>query len=163
LNIQPATHYPKATEYINHMITMIQSLLHTKHAYEANGSIYYRVKAFEPRYGIFVDPTIPINDESQPIQSDITSTDGSAAVNSTTTTTTTAKKATPTIEMIPGAGGSGPNDRKGEDDKEDPRDFALWKAYNVQDLDVYWEGGKKLGKGRPGTNLLLLLLYLTFT
>jgi cysteinyl-tRNA synthetase len=34
---------------------------------------------------------------------------------------------------------------------EDPRDFALWKAYTEDDGDVYWE--TDLGKGRPGWHL----------
>lgn len=35
-----------------------------------------------------------------------------------------------------------------EYEKEDARDFALWKAYNETDGDVFWE--TELGKGRPG-------------
>ena len=34
---------------------------------------------------------------------------------------------------------------------EDPRDFALWKAYTEDDGDVYWE--TEIGKGRPGWHL----------
>lgn len=51
-------------------------------------------------------------------------------------------------EMIQGIGGSGPNRRRGQEDKESPQDFALWKAYTPQDLDVFWDS--KFGKGRPG-------------
>ncbi|MBX4187532.1 MAG: cysteine--tRNA ligase [Candidatus Doudnabacteria bacterium] len=35
-----------------------------------------------------------------------------------------------------------------EYEKEDARDFALWKAYQPEDGDVFWE--TELGKGRPG-------------
>jgi cysteinyl-tRNA synthetase len=35
-----------------------------------------------------------------------------------------------------------------EYDKEDVQDFALWKAYDEGDGDVYWE--TSIGKGRPG-------------
>jgi cysteinyl-tRNA synthetase len=41
-----------------------------------------------------------------------------------------------------------------EDDEyssEDPRDFALWKAYVEDDGEVYWE--TELGKGRPGWHI----------
>jgi cysteinyl-tRNA synthetase len=51
-------------------------------------------------------------------------------------------------DMIQGAGGSGPNQRRGQDDKESAQDFALWKSYSPQDLDVFWDS--KFGKGRPG-------------
>lgn len=54
-------------------------------------------------------------------------------------------------DQLEGAGGSGPNEKRGEDDKEDARDFALWKAYNPQDGEVAWES--RLGKGRPGWHI----------
>ncbi|RME81073.1 MAG: cysteine--tRNA ligase [Planctomycetota bacterium] len=38
-----------------------------------------------------------------------------------------------------------------EYDKSSPRDFALWKAWQEEDGDVYWE--TPLGKGRPGWHL----------
>jgi cysteinyl-tRNA synthetase len=38
-----------------------------------------------------------------------------------------------------------------EYEKEDVRDFALWKGYEPDDGDVHWEG--KLSKGRPGWHL----------
>jgi len=36
-------------------------------------------------------------------------------------------------------------------EKDDVRDFALWKAYDDSDGDVYWETA--LGKGRPGWHI----------
>jgi cysteinyl-tRNA synthetase len=38
-----------------------------------------------------------------------------------------------------------------EYEKEDARDFALWKAYDSFDGDVYWD--TELGKGRPGWHI----------
>ncbi len=38
-----------------------------------------------------------------------------------------------------------------EYDKDDPRDFALWKAYTLEDGDVFWES--PWGKGRPGWHI----------
>lgn len=35
--------------------------------------------------------------------------------------------------------------------KDEARDFVLWKAYDEDDKDVYWE--TELGKGRPGWHL----------
>eukprot|EP00981_Chlorochromonas_danica_P005877 scaffold1208_cov163-Ochromonas_danica.AAC.4 len=56
-----------------------------------------------------------------------------------------------TQEMVDGAGGSGPNEKRGEADKLDARDFALWKAHTEQDQEVYWES--RLGRGRPGWHI----------
>ncbi len=51
LNIQPAEHYPAATEYIEEMIWMIQMLIEKGIAYKGgDGSIYYAIRKF-PRYG----------------------------------------------------------------------------------------------------------------
>ena len=47
-----------------------------------------------------------------------------------------------------GAGGRVAAD---EYDKESPQDFALWKAWDKADGEVFWE--TRLGKGRPGWHL----------
>ncbi|RYH19382.1 cysteine--tRNA ligase [archaeon] len=54
-------------------------------------------------------------------------------------------------ERFDGVGGLGSNERKGAVDKQNSRDFALWKAYTSQDGEVYWDS--KLGKGRPGWHI----------
>lgn len=48
------------------------------------------------------------------------------------------------------AGASGRVDAD-EYEKEDVRDFALWKGWTEEDGDVYWES--ELGKGRPGWHI----------
>ena len=51
LNIEPAEHYPAATDYIAEMIRMIQILNEKGVAYTGgDGSIYYAIRKF-PRYG----------------------------------------------------------------------------------------------------------------
>lgn len=51
LHIEPAEHYPAATEYIGEMIRMIEVLIEKGFAYRgADGSVYYAIKKF-PRYG----------------------------------------------------------------------------------------------------------------
>ncbi len=50
LNIKPADRYPKATEHIEEMIEIIQSLIEKDIAYLADGSVYYAVQKF-PDYG----------------------------------------------------------------------------------------------------------------
>jgi cysteinyl-tRNA synthetase len=41
--------------------------------------------------------------------------------------------------------------KKDEYEKENPQDFALWKAWDETDGDVFWE--TSLGKGRPGWHI----------
>lgn len=51
LNIEPAEHYPAATDHVPEMITMIRTLLEKGHAYQSDeGSIYFSVSSF-PGYG----------------------------------------------------------------------------------------------------------------
>jgi cysteinyl-tRNA synthetase len=53
--------------------------------------------------------------------------------------------------MKEGAGGFGPNERRGTEEKENSRDFALWKAFNPLDGEVVWN--TNWGKGRPGWHI----------
>ncbi len=41
--------------------------------------------------------------------------------------------------------------KKDEYEKDNPQDFALWKAWDKEDGDVFWE--TSLGKGRPGWHI----------
>lgn len=50
LNIKPATKNPKATEEIDGMVDMIASLIEKGHAYEKNGTVYFRTRSFK-EYG----------------------------------------------------------------------------------------------------------------
>ncbi|MBI3508300.1 MAG: cysteine--tRNA ligase [Chlamydiia bacterium] len=51
LSIEPVEHYPAATDYIPHMIRLIERLLDKKIAYRSpDGSIYFSIRHF-PRYG----------------------------------------------------------------------------------------------------------------
>ena len=50
LNVRPATTHPQATQEIPEMIQMVQTLIDKGHAYEKNGTVYFRVRSFEP-YG----------------------------------------------------------------------------------------------------------------
>lgn len=50
LNVKPATRNPKATEEIDGMIDMISTLIEKGHAYEKNGTVYFRTRSFK-EYG----------------------------------------------------------------------------------------------------------------
>ena len=51
VNIEPAEHYPAATDYIDNMIVVIEDLLAKGVAYKGgDGSVYYAIRKF-PRYG----------------------------------------------------------------------------------------------------------------
>jgi cysteinyl-tRNA synthetase len=109
LNIERAEHYPAATEHIPDMVALITRLLERGYAYQAGGSVYFKVDAF-PEYGKLSHL------EDRQLQ----------------------------------AGASGRVDAD-EYEKEDVRDFALWKGWTEADGEVYWE--TELGKGRPGWHI----------
>ena len=50
LNVKPATHHPKATQDIDGMIKMIESLIEQGYAYEKDGTVYFRTRKFD-HYG----------------------------------------------------------------------------------------------------------------
>ena len=50
LNLRRAAVYPRVSEHVPEIIEMIEQLLETGHAYEANGSVYFDVTSFE-EYG----------------------------------------------------------------------------------------------------------------
>ena len=47
LGIKRAHDYPRATQYIDRMIEMVQRMIANGHAYEMEGDVYFRVRAFE--------------------------------------------------------------------------------------------------------------------
>jgi len=110
LNILPASVYPRATEHIKAMVSMIKILLDKGIAYKGeDGCIYFSIKKFKD-YG-----KLAHLDKEQ---------------------------------LLAGASGRVCADEYG---KENPRDFALWKAYTKEDGDVFWE--TEIGKGRPGWHI----------
>ena len=50
LNVKPATVHPRATENIDEIISIIESLIEKGFAYESGGDVYYRAKMFK-EYG----------------------------------------------------------------------------------------------------------------
>ena len=50
LGIQPATVHPRATEHMDEIIKLVESLIHSGHAYESAGDVYFDVTSF-PEYG----------------------------------------------------------------------------------------------------------------
>jgi cysteinyl-tRNA synthetase len=99
---------PRATHHVPEMIKIISKLLENGHAYESDGSIYYRISAF-PDYGMLSKINFSGNI----------------------------------------AGGS---ERVDTDkyEKEDARDFALWKIVG-EDEEPGWDA--PFGRGRPGWHI----------
>ncbi len=50
LNVKRASHHPRVTEEMDHIIEMIAELIEKGHAYEVDGTVYYDTKSF-PEYG----------------------------------------------------------------------------------------------------------------
>ncbi|MFH1210967.1 MAG: cysteine--tRNA ligase [archaeon] len=108
LNVLPAEFYPKATEHIPEMISLIGRLDKKKYTYIGEDkSVYYKISKFK-KYGKLSGIKV---DELQ----------------------------------------SGSRVKNDEYGKENAHDFALWKAYDASDGDVFWD--TKYGKGRPGWHI----------
>lgn len=104
LGVLPATVYPRATQEIPTIITMIEGLIERGHAYAANGDVYFRVRTFED-YGKLSGRKID--------------------------------------EMVSGAR------IEIDERKEDPLDFALWKA--AKPGEPTWPS--PWSDGRPGWHI----------
>ncbi len=108
LNIDPADIFPKATEHIKEMVSMIQKLIKKGLAYKGDDNCwYYDVSKFK-NYG---------------------------------------KLAKLKMEGLK----EGARVKQDSYEKENAQDFALWKAYDKNDGDVFWK--TELGKGRPGWHI----------
>jgi cysteinyl-tRNA synthetase len=105
LGIEPASHYPRATEHIEDMVALVEALMQRGLAYEQDGSVYFRVSAF-PEYGRLSDLDPEQLRSTGRVEGDAY-------------------------------------------DKEDVRDFALWKG--AKEGEPSWD--TRIGKGRPGWHL----------
>lgn len=99
---------PRATEHIAEMIEIINTLLENGHAYESDGSIYYRITAF-PDYG-----------KLSKIKFEGNIVGGSERIDTD------------------------------KYEKEDARDFALWKLVDDEEK-TGWDA--PFGRGRPGWHI----------
>ncbi len=104
LGVLPATVYPRATQEIPTIVTMIEGLIERGHAYEADGDVYFRVRTFED-YGKLSGRKID--------------------------------------DMVSGAR------IEIDERKEDPLDFALWKA--AKPGEPTWPS--PWSDGRPGWHI----------
>ena len=50
MNIRPAAHYPRASDYVPRMLELIEALIQGGHAYVVDGTVYYDIASF-PAYG----------------------------------------------------------------------------------------------------------------
>jgi len=108
LMIEPMEFYPRATEHIKEMVQLIKTLMEKGHAYEKDGSVYFRINSF-PDYGKFAGLDL----ENLKIGASVDTDDY---------------------------------------DKEDARDFVLWKGWKPdEDGEVYWD--TEIGRGRPGWHI----------
>ena len=108
MNVKEATYHPKATEEIDGMIDMIQTLIDKGYAYPvADGTVYFRVKKFK-EYGKLSHKNLD----------DLQSGFRSLQVS-------------------------------GEDQKEDPLDFVLWKP--KKEGEPFWKS--PWCDGRPGWHI----------
>ena len=107
LNVKEATTHPKATEEIEDMIAMVETLIEKGYAYEVNGTVYFRTRRFSD-YG---------------------------------------KLSKKNLDDL--RGGNRELLVSGQDEKEDPLDFVLWKP--KKEGEPSWQS--PWGEGRPGWHL----------
>ncbi len=108
MNVKPATTHPLATQEIDGMLEMIETLIEKGHAYAAaDGTVYFRTRSFK-EYGKLSHKNL---DDLQ--------------------------------------GGNRSLLVSGEDQKEDPLDFVLWKP--KKEGEPYWES--PWCSGRPGWHI----------
>lgn len=107
MNVKEATTHPLATQEIDGMVDMIQTLIDKGFAYEVNGTVYFRVKNFK-EYGKLSHKNL------EDLQS------GFRALQVS-----------------------------GEDQKEDPLDFVLWKP--KKEGEPFWVS--PWSEGRPGWHI----------
>ncbi len=105
LNVDPAEHYPKATEHVPEMLELIRLLEERGHTYETEGSVYFRISTF-PGYGKLSGIDLDQTRRSERVVDD-------------------------------------------EYEKEDVKDFALWKA--AKPGEPSW--ASPWGEGRPGWHI----------
>ena len=107
MNVKEATYHPKATEEIDGMIDMIQTLISKGHAYAVDGTVYFKTRSFKD-YGKLSKKNID----------DLEAGHREIKVN-------------------------------GEEGKEDPLDFVLWKP--KKEGEPSWPS--PWGDGRPGWHI----------
>ena len=107
MNVKPATTHPKATEEIDGMIEMIETLIEKGYAYPVDGTVYFRTRKFN-EYGKLSHKNLD----------DLRSGNRSLLVS-------------------------------GQDQKEDPLDFVLWKP--KKEGEPFWVS--PWGEGRPGWHI----------
>ncbi|NJD18291.1 MAG: cysteine--tRNA ligase [Gemmatimonadetes bacterium] len=110
LGILPADAYPRATEYVGPMVSFVERLMASGHAYQAeDGAVYFSISSF-PAYGRLkgIDPA--------------------------------------SLRV-------GARVDHDEYEKEDARDFALWKAATSDDERAAAAWDSPWGRGRPGWHL----------
>ena len=105
LNVQPAEHYPRATDHIPAMIALIERLRERGHTYESDGSVWFRIATF-PDYGKLSGIDLTQTRRGERVVDD-------------------------------------------EYEKEDVKDFALWKG--AKPGEPSWPS--PFGPGRPGWHI----------
>lgn len=65
LNLKRVSVYPRVTEHVPEIISMIERLIERGHAYEANGSVYFDVASFDA-YGQLSNPDVEMMEGQEP-------------------------------------------------------------------------------------------------
>jgi cysteinyl-tRNA synthetase len=151
---------PKVSLNIPVIVEHIEKLIEAGHAYEVEGDVYFRVASFadygklsgrweappEPEPGEAVD-------EADEVQEDGDDVAGEAPAGETLEAEVADEQVetAPAVELeLPEPGDMQSGEEEPNEKKEDPRDFALWKA-RKEGEDTSWNS--PWGRGRPGWHI----------
>jgi cysteinyl-tRNA synthetase len=155
---------PKVSQNVPVIVEFIEELIEAGHAYEVEGDVYFRVSSFKD-YGKLSGRWVPPeDDEEEEADEAAEGEDGEAledgaepeAVGDEPEAEEEPEEAPaprePTIEATaaPDAGDLQGDEDEPDEKKEDPRDFALWKA-KKEGEDTSWNS--PWGRGRPGWHI----------
>ena len=147
---------PRVSQNVPVIVELIEELIEAGHAYEVDGDVYFRVASF-PDYGKLSGRWVPSEEpaddepEAEDDGGDVAD-DAVDAVTAEDTVDEAPEPRQPSVEatVLPNATELQGDEEEADEKKEDPRDFALWKA-KKEGEDTSWNS--PWGKGRPGWHI----------
>ena len=147
---------PKVSQNVPVIVELIEELIEAGHAYEVDGDVYFRVSSFSD-YGKLSGRWIPPEEPEQDGETEAD--DGDEALEDAVEADAVQDEpdeapepSQPKVEAtaLPNATELQGDEEEADEKKEDPRDFALWKAKKAGE-DTSWNS--PWGKGRPGWHI----------
>jgi cysteinyl-tRNA synthetase len=160
---------PKVSQNVPVIVEFIQELIENEHAYEVDGDVYFRVSSFRD-YGKLSGRWVPPEDdeEAEGAEDEPAESEGAEALEEGAEAESldgepeqpeqpeeeeeapAPREPTVAATELPDADELQLGEEEYDEKKEDPRDFALWKA-KKEGEDTSWNS--PWGRGRPGWHI----------